>query len=356
MKIDDAGRRCRIGFVGCGRATTELHLPALRRVPAIEVVAVCDVDERRAGDAAARAGGASPHTDVRALLETPGLDAVAVCTPPDAHADAAVAVLESGRHLFLEKPLALSLADCDRIIERAASAPGKAVVGLNLRQHRLLREARGRIRAGELGGIELIRGSFTTDIALRARLPEWRLARRSGGGVLHELAVHHFDLWRWLLDVEFEHVYAESRSTGSEDATAVVTARTATGILATAQFSERTHAGNELEVLGDGGRMRVSIYDFDGLEAVPTPTPPGGLGGKVRSLRRSLAALPAGIRAARLGGDYIATFAEEWRRFADTVLLDAPPAATLEDGRAATRMSLACVESARTGRPVRVRE
>jgi predicted dehydrogenase len=296
--------------------------------------------------------GARGIVDLAAILADPSVDAVAVCTPPTEHVRQATAVLAAGKHLFVEKPLALTQADCDAIVDRAAASKAVAVIGFNLRQHRLLQAARNVLASGALGRIDLVRSLFTTDIRLTRYLPGWRNERAVGGGVLFELATHHFDLWRWLLASEVIEVTALSRSDGSDDTSASVTAKLSSGALATAQMAERTTPVNQIDILGDKARMRVSLYDFDGLEVAPLTRLPGSLGSRVDSMLRTLRALPAGVRGALSGGDYVQTYAREWRCFADSILRGAPSAATLEDGRAAVKISLAAAESASQSRPV----
>jgi len=347
-----------LGIVGCGRATAELHLPALRRVPEIRVAALCDVDLTRATAAAGLLEGAAPAPaqfgDLGTMLAGVELNAVAVCTPPAEHAEAAVAALTAGKHVFVEKPLALSVGECDRISARhsALGTRRSAVVGFNLRQHRLLRRAKELVGAGGIGRPLLARSALTSDVGLTRQLPAWRNPGVYGGGVLFELASHHFDLWRWLLGVEIEEVFAWDAP--SDDTHAVVSARLAGGVLATAQFGQRTYPAGDIELHGDRGRLRVSLYDFDGLEHRPLEQRPGRPLTRLKSIANTLESLPAGLVSARKGGDFLATYAEEWRRFADTVLRGAPPAASLEDGRAAVAASAAAVESASTGRPVRI--
>src|SRR5205807_7757964 len=108
--------------------------------------------------------------------------------------------------------------------------------------------------------------------------------RELGGGVFFELAVHHFDLWRFLLRSEVEEVFAVSQSPRWEDETATVTARLANGVLVTSVFSQRTNESNEVEIYGRAGYLRVSCYRFDGLEYVSSSSPPGDVRTRLRQL------------------------------------------------------------------------
>lgn len=344
----------RLAFVGCGRATAELHLPALRNVGGIEVVAVCDTDHARGDEVAWRFGIAERYDDVAQLLDRSRVDAVAICSPPETHAANAIAALDAGKHLFVEKPLALTAEDCDRIIAHASRAAGSAVVGFNLRQHRLLRQAREIIRRGDLGRVQFVRSAFTTDLRLRRSLPEWRNRRAQGGGVIFELGSHHFDLWRWMLGLEVEEVFARAHGAGSDDAVAAVSARLTGDVLAVAHLDERTLPTNEIEVTGDAGRLTVSLYDFDGLHVTPLSTPPGSMRARAARIRHTLTSLPDAVRGLRKGGDYVETYQAEWVRFLATVREGASPAATLEDGRASLRVCAAAVASSLGGRPVAI--
>jgi predicted dehydrogenase len=344
----------RLGFIGCGRATGELHLPALRRVPEIDVGALADVDERRLQSTGDRFGVAARYTDYEKMLDDPRIDAVAVCVPPQLHAELALAVLAAGKHLFVEKPLALSLTDCDRVIQQASLSPFKSQVGLNFRQHALVGEARRAIAQGELGDVELLRSRFTAATRHRFDLPAWRNRRESGGGVLTEIATHHFDLWRFLLGAEVQEIFAKSRSDGTEDLSAAVTGRMSNGALVSAVFSERTYGSNELEIFGLAASLRVDLYCFDGFERVSTLEHAGDSALRLRRLRRTLSTLPRGLLMKRSGGEFLMMYQRQWRRFAGAILRGEPIAATLEDGRAAVAVAMAAVESAAIGRPVEV--
>lgn len=344
----------RLAIVGCGRATNELHLPALAKIPEIDVVAVCDSSKEQMRAAARLAPGARSYDDISAVVSDATVDAVAVCTPPALHARHVTAVFDAGKHLFVEKPLALTVADCDEMVAKGAQNTKQKVVGLNLRQHRLMRAARGVIHSDALGAIELVQSTFTTDIRLTRKLPPWRDSRTLGGGVISEIATHHFDLWRWLLSDEIVEVSALGRSDDKEDTAASVMARLRSGALASLQMSERTTPRHQIEVLGQRGRMRVSLYDFDGLEVVPLTTLPGSIGGRVQGILRTVRALPAAMQGLSKGGDYAGTYELQWRAFANTLLRGAPPAATLEDGRAAARAAIAAAQAAANGAVVRL--
>lgn len=344
----------KLGVIGCGRATETLHLPALRYLPDAEVLAVADIDSDRLQRVADRFHIAHRYGDFQTLLKNPSLEAVAVCVPPHFHVEVALAALDAGKHLLIEKPLALNLEECDRLIERAKQTGTKTTVGFNLRWHRLVRQAREIIQRGTLGPIELMRTALTSGIRHRMNIPNWRNRRVSGGGVLFELGVHHFDLWRFLLQNEVEEIFATTRSEQADDEAATVTARMANGVLVTSIFSEQTTDNNEVELYGQAGRLQVSCHRFDGLELVSSSTLPGDIRNRLRKIGHTLRELPKGALRMRQGGDFIASYRAEWRHFIDCIQHGTPPECTLEDGRRALQVALAAVKSASLGQPVKI--
>ncbi len=146
----DRSKLIKLGLIGCGRAAETLHLPALRWVPEIEVVAVADIDLNRLQRVAERFHIKRRYSNFTALLDDPVVEAIAVCVPPELHGEVALAALDAGKHLFIEKPLALSLEQCDQLIQRATCSSSITMVGFNLRWHRLVRQARTIIQQGVL--------------------------------------------------------------------------------------------------------------------------------------------------------------------------------------------------------------
>jgi myo-inositol 2-dehydrogenase/D-chiro-inositol 1-dehydrogenase len=342
-----------VGVIGCGQVAEGRHLPALRNLADVRVRAVADVDRARVQRMGDQFGIERRYEGAAALLADPEIDAVAVCVPASLHVEVALAALDAGKHVLIEKPLALSLDDAERLSRRARAFSGKVMMGFNMRWHRLVRRARAMIMQGRLGPLELMRTSFTSH---HETLGEWRTRRELGGGALFEIAVHHFDLWRFLLGTEVEEIVAVSRSGQWDDETTTVMARLANGIPVASVFSERTSETNELEVYGRGGRVRVSCYHFDGMEFVPPSRFPGAMGTRLRHAVRALKEVPTGLRWMRRGGDFFASYEAEWRHFTDAIRRDTPVECTVEDGQRALEVCLAAMASAARGAPVKIGE
>lgn len=344
----------RLAFVGGGRVTETCHLPALAGLKqAFEVVALAEPDEHTRKRVAGMFGIPQTFARLDDLLRTgSSIDAVAICTPAVAHAEAALAALDAGKHLLVEKPIALSLEDADRIILRASERRLKAVMGFNLRNHRLVRKARQMIQAGVVGDVHLIRSVWTSGIRTRMQVPTWRGRRTTGGGAISEIAVHHIDLVRFLTGSDIAQVFAESQHGDADDEVAALTLRLSNGATVTSAFTERSGDSNEMEIIGSKGRLNFSIYQFDSLRFTPIGSY-GGRGGRmIQSVKDLIEAWPV----LRRGGDFKETYRAQWEAFGETIRNNRPPVATLADGREALRVVLAAGASSNRGQPVAIHD
>ncbi len=341
----------RVGLIGCGPAGRK-HLRLASRVEGIRVAALCDMNPQALAAAATAHGIVRLEADYRAPGCAPDLEAIVVCAPVEHHEEIALAVMAAGKHLLVEKPLALSLDACDRLVSAAARRSDRvSAVGFHMRTHRQAAQARRMLADGRLGQIEMIRGNWNSPSPFDGSLADWRRDRTRGGGALVEIGVHLFDLWRWLSGGEVDEVFAFTRADGPTDETVAVTGRLDNGVLAAAMISERSSHQIEVEILGRGGRLRLDCLRFDGLEFTEAAGVPGGLVPRLRRGWRFATGLP---RALSSVGDYLESYEAEWRSLADAVRGRPHTLATLEDGRRATRIALAAAESAASGKPVRV--
>ncbi len=327
-----------IGFIGCGRATTALHLPALSSIPDIQAVAACDIDAAALESVREQFGISKTYADYRELIADPEVEAVAICTPVPHHTDIAIAALAAGKPTFIEKPLALSVEECDRIMAAATEHGTPAVVGHNLRCHRLVEEAQATIAAGDLGRVQLVRSVWTAGFNLGREMPEWRKRREMGGGALTELGIHHIDLWRFLTGREVTASAAMSFSETSDDQAVALQGVLDDGAVCSTALCQRTADSNEVEVFGDRGRLRFSLYQSDSLVQFSTSDFGGGMGARLKQLKQQARRFPALLQTSRRGGAYIESYQRQWLQFAKTVREGAPPSCSLEDARAAVQV------------------
>jgi predicted dehydrogenase len=345
----------RLGIIGCGKVAWERHYPALRRLSGFKVEAVCDTDAARASRIARLFGVRRSYADFHDLVQQGDIDAVAVLTPTCAHAEVGIAVLDAGKHLFLEKPLALTLEEAGRLIQAQRRSGRVAQVCFNLRWHRLVRQAKAAIEGGLLGRVKAIRSVYTHD-RTGADAPDWHRKLALGGGVGFNEGVHHYDLWRYLLGREVRQIHALSQpSDVYEDETSVTSATLEGGVLASAVMSFLTGPNSEVEVFGEKGRLLISLYRFDGLQFYSNKTYPGAHMDRLKRGIRALAALPGLVADTRNGGGFQSTFAAAWSAFEDSIRTGSPSECTLEDGYKALEIALAAGESVACGRPIDIR-
>lgn len=341
-----------VGVIGYAGAASRLHLPVLSHLPGVRVTAIAGTTQGALTAVADRYAIPARYHDYLDLLHDPAVDAVAICVPPDLHAVIGLAALEANKHVFMEKPLALSLEQCGRLVRAAESSTVTTMVGFHLRWHRLLQEAHEWITDGRLGTVELLRTVFTSGIRWRANLPAWRIRRHTGGGVLIESGVHHYDLWRFLTGSEVEEVQVTSRTAGDNDVTALVTAHLKNGTVATAAFCQGIVDSLEIDIYGSAGRLRISGYALDGIDFDPS-----GYKGVKKLWSKALSVPGRLLRAARavpLGGYYAHAYRDQWTGFLHAIKSGKPAGASFVDGRESTRVALAVTQSANAHRSIRI--
>ncbi len=282
----------KIGLIGCGSIAQLVHLHILTRLPDVTVVALAEPDPQRRAQASQRAPQAVAFADYRELLERVEIEAVVICLPNALHAEAAVAVLQRGKHIYLEKPLATSLAEGRRVLAAWRRAGVIGMLGFNLRFHALFQEAKRYVQSGRLG--ELI-GARSTRSTVGQSLPLWKLKRLSGGGVLLDLASHHIDLVHFLFEPPVCEMYAELRSQHSENDSAMLQLRLADGVPVQAFFAMNAVEEDRFEIYGQAGKLMVDRYHS--LEATITePTQDLSRLSLIQNSLRSLARTPLQLR------------------------------------------------------------
>ncbi len=186
--------------IGCGDVSV-VHLQAIANLDGIDLVGVCDADADRAA-AEARRYGVPSFTDHRELLDAVRPEVVHVCTPHHQHAQIAIDCLDAGVGVLVEKPVAHTIAEADRLIAAARRHPDvKVGICLQNRYNATIRAARALLDSADLGAV---RGGSATVLWHRDpayyRARPWRgRACESGGGVLINQAIHTLDLMEWLL-------------------------------------------------------------------------------------------------------------------------------------------------------------
>ncbi|MEU4243355.1 Gfo/Idh/MocA family oxidoreductase [Actinoplanes sp. NPDC026619] len=325
--------RSRIALVGSGRMG-QFHGETIRlRLPDARLHAVADP----VPGAAERLGAERAYTDAAGVWADPDVDAVVIAAPARFHADLVVAAARAGKHVFCEKPMALTLADADRAIDACRAAGVILQVGFNRRFAPDWAAARALLDAGRLGTPRLLR-SVTRDPG------GFDPARVAPGTIFLETLIHDFDTLRFLNPgAEPVEVFAVAdalvepawRDRGLLD-TAVVTVRFDNGAIGTAEACFEASYGYDVrgEVLGSGGMATVGDGRRTGMAF-------SDAGGRNIETARGDQELFAGAYTAELAA------------FVEAVRTGGPAPVTGEDARAALRIALSAAESVRTGEAVR---
>lgn len=245
-----------VAVVGCGGVACQFHLRILRACRNAKVVGVADPRPEARERAAALVG--APATGAwRELISRSGVDAVVVCAENSVHAEIATAVLEAGRHLYLEKPIALSISDAEAVVDASGGAGVVTSIGFNHRFLPVYHRARHWLRSGAVGRVARVRTRFCEPVPVE-RMPAWKRERATGGGALLDLGSHHIDLARWMLGEDLSEVdSAELRSEASEHDSVSFRARSESGIPVQAEFSFRRGRICDWEIEGEHGVLAI---------------------------------------------------------------------------------------------------
>lgn len=309
------------GLIGAGWIGS-FHAETLaRRLPGARLAAVADPDPA----VAERLSAPRTYGDPLDLIADRSIDAVAICSPAATHADLVVAAAQSGKHVFCEKPMALTLEDADRAIDAANTAEVALQVGFNRRFARDFADMRARIVEGAIGTPQLLR-SLTRDPGISADVA----ARVKPWTIFNETLIHDFDTLCWLNPgARVTQVYAQADAlihpqfTDNEFLdTAVVQIRFDNGAFAIAEASFQAVYGYDIrgEVFGSGGMLQAGRAPEN-----------------------------AGRANVELFADaYVAQFAH----FVDCVHAGIEPSVTGADARIALEIALAARESVETAAPV----
>ncbi len=307
-----------LGIIGCGRVTQQLHLPALRSVPAIRITAVADINPAHAekvGDLAR----AKIFRTGEELIDDSKVEAVAICTPPDAHCDLTLHALVAGKHVLVEKPLAMSVDEARRMQAAADAAGTVAVVGFNLRFHRFIQRARELIEAGELGNVRQIITTWSTPNS------------PSPIGVTLDIGVHHLDACPFLLQenvIGGTITVAESKSLSSS---AMLVVRTSKNTLISSSFSYSNSAVNDFRIIGTKASLCFSLYDATSFALSCLGRSEHGPGAQLRKMFAPFR-VASRLPALCAGGEYALSYRRQWQALADAIRGKRTNLATFKDG------------------------
>lgn len=188
--------KLQIGVVGAGWVAQVFHLPLLSKFEDVEISVVCDKDKNRAATIAERFKVPRYYTDHEELLAQADLQAVIVSTPTDLHRPIAIAALEAGKDVFVEKPIARKYSEAVEMAETAKKHKRKLMVGMNNRFRPDTMILKGFVEKGELGKIFYVNtGWFKKQSSDN---PWFTRKEKAGGGVFLDLGIVMLDLVLWM--------------------------------------------------------------------------------------------------------------------------------------------------------------
>ena len=346
--------RIRFAVVGAG-VIGKVHAKALTELPDLaELVAVVDADADRAQALADAHGVAVATTDLAAVLARDDVDAVCICTPSGLHADGAVAALEAGKHVVVEKPLDVSLEAADRVID-AEKRSGKTVAVIS--QHRFDRSTEKLLDAVRAGHLGTITSAIASHAWWRGQTyydsGEWRGTwALDGGGAIMNQTVHTINLLITAVGTPVE-VFAYTACLAHErievEDTAVAVVKFASGALGIIHGTTACYPGLDasLRVLGSKGSAVISddalVFFHETVGAAPEIERSEAMGANQVTDDDKLE--PEDLVLGRAHRRQLADFIE-------AVTEGRPPRVGTADARTSIAVILAMYESAATGRPV----
>ena len=206
------GTPYKLGILGCGNRS-KAHLSALNDVPEIEVAALCDVVPHKMDQRAKLIKKKQPEprkfADMEKMLAEQDIDAIAIILPNHLHKMTAIAALQAGKHVFCEKPMALTVPDCNEMIAASEAARKAIQIGTQRRHGAGYKKAVEAIRNANVGtilssSVNSYRGDWRVPEAdeYPAGTPYWRLIQEQCGGVVYEMGAHTIDVNNWIFDSE----------------------------------------------------------------------------------------------------------------------------------------------------------
>ncbi len=328
----------KIGLLSFAHHHAQSYLPALRRIPGVEVIGFADDDAGRAERIAAQFALHRFESDAALLSERP--DAVVVCSENSRHRRLVEAAAAAGAHVLCEKPLATRLGDAQAMVAACQRADVKLMTAFPMRFSTPLVDVKARLDAGDLGRV--LAFNATNQGEMPGGYGAWFVDKeQAGGGAVMDHTVHLADIMRWYLGSEVVEVYAQTNHIFHAEAVSVETGGLllltfANGVFASVDCSWSkppyypTWGGLGFELVTDRGAVLVDAFKQN-----------------LTVYRQNLQRAAWGY----WGSDANQAMLEE---FVEAVRQDRAPRVTGIDGLRAVEVTLAAYASAESGRPVRL--
>jgi predicted dehydrogenase len=345
--------RVGVGLVG-SRFITAIHYEALRAVADAEVLAVASPTEAHVKDFAEQRGIRHWFTDYRKMLAMPEIDVLVLGIPNDLHCQVVVDAARAGKHVVVEKPMAMNLSECDQMIQACRAARVKLMYAEELCFAPKYVRLKQLVDSGALGTIHLVKQSEKHDGPHSAWFYD---VDRSGGGVTLDMGCHAIQFFRWLLSgrdggqpPRVKSVYAHlmntvhrERTPADDEALIVVEFDNGCTCLAEESWSKPGGMDDRAEVFGSDGLAYADLLRGNSIHTYSK----SGYDYAVEK-----AGTTAGWSFTIYEENWNYGFPQEMAHFIACVRDDRPPMVTGDDGRATLEIVMAAYASAGTGRKI----
>lgn len=340
--------KLKFGLIGCGGQGRYLS-DALNLTGQAEMAACADLKPEAAEAAARQCGYRKTYGDAKEMLSKADLDAVIVATMHDQLQPCGMAVVEAGKHLFIEKPMALNAGDGRKLVEAARKARVKIMVGYTLPFLPARVRMKQLLKQGTIGRIVHV-----TAGQIIGKMGGWLADPKHGGGPLLYVGTHCLYQVLDVVEGKTERVFAEVKFTETGvDEECLITIRFAGGVVAQAITSQRMGGRyGWIDLIGSSGRLRSEWESnalvvqsqanpaYRDLTTIEVPAesvgPPAGLG----------------VMASVSGFKYVRAWAAEFMDFIAAIREDREPAVNGEAGLRVLEICDAVIESGKTGKPI----
>lgn len=338
-------KRTRFCLIGTGRAGRVHAQNLARRIPSAQLAAICDTSPQSLQEVGEEYAVSSRFQDYHEAVSQADVDAVVIVTPTFLHCAIACAAAEAGKHVFLEKPMAVTVAECREILAAVQRAGVKLQLGFMRRFDEGFLQAQQLVASGELGQVMKIK-SIGRGPGLP---PPWIYDLSKSNGIIAEVNSHDLDSLRWLSGSEVTSVYAQAANFKCLDAreqypqfydNVLATFRLASGTLGEVDGTCPCHYGYDarVEILCERGLLLAGTVAQQGVTRVSVD---GQVLGRAVKSWRTL---------------FKDAYLAEMEHFIECIERDRPPRVTGLDGLRAVQLVSAVNRSIQSGQPVSLAE
>lgn len=265
-------KEIRWGFIGCGEVTERKSGPAFNLVPGSRIQAVMSRSKEKACSYAERHQIPRWYTDAQQLISDPDVNAIYIATPPSSHATYAIMAMKAGKPVYVEKPLASSYIDCQRINRISEQTHIPCFVAYYRRYLPYFHKVKELVESGAIGKVVSVQIRFACpprDLDYNSTALPWRVQRDiAGGGYFYDLAPHQIDLLQEIFGPIVRAMGFSSNRGGLYETEDTVSAafQFADGLPGSGSWCFVSHESartDRIELIGEGGQLCFSVFTYE---------------------------------------------------------------------------------------------